>query len=92
MHNTDTADKIVATSVSKQYPLSSIKTHGVAGGRKPQDSTMSLLKNLLLMLSISVLPICVIQQAADSILQFRLLTKDLLQALKYALLACLRCE
>lgn len=49
-------------------------------------------KKLLLMLSISVLPIHVIQQAADSILQLRLLTKDLLQALKYALLACLRCE
>lgn len=49
-------------------------------------------KVLLLMLPISVLPVCIIQQAADSILQLRLLTKDLLQALKYALLACLRCE
>lgn len=53
---------------------------------------ISLLDNLLLMLSTSMLPIPVIQQAADSILQLRLLTKDLLQALEYALLACLRCE
>ncbi len=44
------------------------------------------------MLSISVLPIRVIQQAADSILQLRLLSEDLLQALKNTLLACRRCE
>ena len=94
VHSTDTANWIVAVPVSKskQYALSSIKTHGVADGRKPQDSTTNLLKVPLLMLSISVLPIRVIQQAADSILHFRLLTKDLLQALKYTLLACLRCE
>ena len=83
---------IVAMSVSKsikQYPVSSIEPRGVQNETRPRDSTT---RYLLLMLSISVLPIRVIQQTADSILQLRLLMKDLLQALKCALLACLRCE
>lgn len=88
VHNTDTADKIVATSVSTVPIVKYQDTWSSRWG----ECTISLLDNLLLMLSTSMLPIPVIQQAADSILQLRLLTKDLLQALEYALLACLRCE